>query len=206
MSKAIQWTFLAAIFLLMLGSLAAMFFAPASPPPTTRHETVESPETDESSTWRRYPPRTLDLPGVTAPKLVPASSVHLAADEVVIGVKESGQARAYLARAFHGDPAKHLVRDQLGEATVVVTHCDRNGCTRVFKAPSADVRVGGWTGEELELLVDDVRYPQDSQQIPLDDVSFVVTSWKQWRDENPGTLIYSGGSETKSQPLQTFQN
>lgn len=141
----------------------------------------------------KYPPRTANLPGVKHPKLVTADEVIIRDEDLVIGVSVGGESHCYLGHSFDQNPNNHLVLDRIGSTFLVVTHCDRNRCTRVLKNNGAtDVRLGGWDGTNLVLLLDDVSYAQDSDQIPLDEIPFVVTTWKTWHDTHPDTVVYTG--------------
>jgi hypothetical protein len=138
--------------------------------------------------------------GVENPILMRANEVNLADDEEMICFAEFGEARAYRLSEFRLQASKHLVHDQVGSVSIVVIHCDLSGCTRVFQAQSANIRVGGITmSKQLVLRVDDKLFPLDSREIPLDEIEFVVTTWKQWRELHPDTLVYLGDSQ--KQPL-----
>ena len=144
----------------------------------------------------RKPPVALDLPGINNPKLIAGEKAGLQDDDIVIGVRVNGESRAYLRSAFDGGPDRHIVNDKLGSVAVSVVHCDRNRITRVFTSDKSDgplnIRCGGWTGKELALLVDDQEFAQSSREIPLQNVDYVETTWKDWRKAQPATLVYDG--------------
>jgi hypothetical protein len=138
-----------------------------------------------------------DVPGNSDPTLVNANDADLADDDLVIGVVAFGEAKAYLREALDGRPANHVVHDRFGATQVTVTYCGRTGCTRVFSATGEknlhDLHCGGWMAQqEMALLVGAKRFPQSSQEIPFDDVPFIVTTWGEWRMEYPESAVYLG--------------
>jgi hypothetical protein len=136
-----------------------------------------------------------DIPALERPTFVFAETAPIFDDEIVIGVVVDDEPRAYLRQAFDDDPQSHVLYDRLGSLNVAVTHCDKNGCTRVLADPAGnplDVRVGGWSpsNESMLLIISGERFAQSSPDIPLDDVEFVETSWGLWRQVYPDTLLY----------------
>ncbi len=141
----------------------------------------------------------MDIPGDTQPTFTIAANFPLADHEVVIGVVAHGEAKAYLRRTFSG-PGTHIVHDRFGGTQVTITHCNRTRCTRVFTAADDQdlsiVHCGGWMEEqELALLIGTTRFPQSSEEIPFDDVPYVVTTWGKWRAKNPQSIVYLGSPE-----------
>jgi hypothetical protein len=152
-------------------------------------DSVEAPEPD--------PAIVLDVGGLRNPLFVPASLARLFDDEMIIGVIVAGEARAYLCRSFEHLPEKHLVHDKFGSLSVTVTHCDRTRYTRVFAArddqEDLDIRCGGWLIEqEMALLVGGKKFPHSSGELPLTDLPFVVTTWKEWQQAQPKSVVYLG--------------
>ncbi|MBC7852965.1 MAG: DUF3179 domain-containing protein [Pirellulaceae bacterium] len=141
-----------------------------------------------------------DVPGIVSPHLFAGDRNRMTDDAVIIGVVQSGEARAYLLSAFffRGTPSVHIVNDVFGAIPITVTHCDQKECTRVFTSDQVpgeplDVRAGGMTlHHQLALLIDGRRYSQGSEKIPLQEVDFVQTTWKEWRQEHPQSKIYLG--------------
>lgn len=153
-------------------------------------DSVEAPEPD--------PAIVLDVEGLRNPLFVPANLARLFDDEMIIGVIVAGEARAYLRRSFDNLPRNHVVHDKFGSVAVVVTHCDRTRCTRVFAARDdqgdLDIRCGGWLIEqEMALLVGGKKFPHSSRELPLTDLPFVVTTWKEWQQAQPKSVVYLGG-------------
>jgi hypothetical protein len=148
---------------------------------------------------RKLPETRADYPGYTQPTFMTAAEFPLGDHEIVIGVVAFGQAKAYARRVFSG-PDTHIVHDRFGDTQVTVTHCNRTRCTRVFTATGdqdlSKMHCGGWMEEqELALLIGGTRFPQSSEEIPFDEVPFVVTTWGKWRAKNPQSIVYLGSPE-----------
>jgi hypothetical protein len=148
---------------------------------------------------RKIPEMKADYPGYTQPKFTVAEEFPLADHEIVIGVVALGEAKAYLRRAFSG-PGTHIVHDHFGKTQVTVTHCNRTRCTRVFTAADDQdlsvIHCGGWMAEqEMALLVGTKRFPQSSEDVPFNEVPYVVTTWAKWRAKNPQSIVYLGSPE-----------
>ena len=155
----------------------------------------------ESSGMKQdFPPMNMDLSGVNEPQLISAAASGLQDEELVIGVVAFGESRAYLQSALGGLPERHIVNDEFGSIPVSITYCDRTRCTRVLTSDKIkgrlDMRCGGWLAiQEMALLLDKKRYPQSSQELPLQDLPFKVTTWKAWVSAQPNTLVYVGKNQ-----------
>src|SRR4051794_31936232 len=68
-----------------------------------------------------YMSQSLDVAGVTNPRLVSAAQSGLLDNDIVIGVIAFGEARAYLQSAFAHQAGLHVVNDKLGNIPVTVT-------------------------------------------------------------------------------------
>ena len=160
---------------------------------------------------------TLNVNGIDAPATLEADEAVLPDDRLVIGVRVGMTARAYLLSAFAENKlefpigktgvamidaqdeaaiARHVVNDIVGGQPITVTYCGLQQCARVLteengRAP-LDVGVGGWD-DGLLLHIEGSRLPQQSNAIPLEDVPFELTTWKEWREEHPQTDVYIGG-------------
>lgn len=154
-----------------------------------------------------YPDLLVVQPGVANPANIAAADAALGDETRVIGVHLGDSARAYPLAAFEAaghvphrqlraELSRHVVNDRLGNRFLAVTHCDRNGCTRVFtnfgRGKVVDVGVGGWQAGRMLLWIEGTRYEQESHQIPLEDYPFELTTWKEWRRKHPRTTVYIG--------------
>ena len=168
----------------------------------------------------RRPPFAFDVDGIEQPSVVEAEDADVPDGALVVGVRTGAMARAYLVSAFEMRPldgvtfqlkpdgsvdlkpeqaavlARHVVNDVVGEQPVTVTYCELQECTRVLTAPKEDkaleVGVGGWN-DGLVLVIDGQRVPQRSPDMPLEDMPFEVTTWKEWLEDHPETDVYIGG-------------
>ena len=166
---------------------------------------------------RHMRPFTLEVNGILRPATLEADEARVSDDRVVIGVRVGMMARAYLLSAFGENNlqfpigrtgiamidaqdeaalARHVVNDIVGGQPITVTYCGLQQCARVLtevnRGAPLDVAVGGWD-DGLLLFIDGSRMPQRSDGIPLEDVPFELTTWKEWRDEHPQTDVYVGG-------------
>jgi hypothetical protein len=134
----------------------------------------------------------LNIPPLKNPPAVHADQAGLPDNEIVLGVVLEGQARAY-QRAALANMHAHVVEDVIGARTIIVTHCSRTLCTRVFIADPDDspqVRLGGWRADQsMELIVGTQRFSQQSREIPLTEFSFVEVTWAEWKGRYPDTSV-----------------
>jgi hypothetical protein len=196
---------------LLLVSLAGCIGEPQAPRPTERVDLDLRPEMDD------LPAFEVEVPGISTPETVQAGEIPVADHALVIGVRVGTAERAYLIQAMEvdlsiplnpttgspvtagwdaSDLSRHVINDVLEDTPVTVTYCDRTRCARVLTEPGQtgplEVGVGGWN-DGMRLLIDGDRMDQQSEDVPLEDVPFEVTTWKQWRERHPDTDIYVGG-------------
>jgi hypothetical protein len=137
------------------------------------------------------------IPGVRQPEMRSAAEAELADDERIIGITGPGAPRAYMVRALSGVTG-HVVNDMAGDVPVTVTYCDRSDCIRVLTADTAepiDLWTGGVLSGKLAVRFKEQMYSQTSKDLPLQDYPFVLTTWKEWREAHPETVVYIGGGE-----------
>ena len=145
----------------------------------------------------KFPAREMEESGNDKPVAYTVDDVAntVSDDSPVLGIEVAGKYRAYLTSGMAENVNRHIVHDTLGGKAITVTHCDRNGCSRVFQrkdvAPD-DFMMGGWSGEEMWLLIGNKRYLHSSKKLPLEDHSFEVTTWGEWKTAHPETDIYLG--------------
>ncbi len=150
------------------------------------------------------------VPGIVLPELCPANLAHVADMSPVIGIVVDGEPRAYLRDALEvfdvtqwSELSAHVINDVVGNTAVTVTHCNLKSTTRVFTSDSSnvseaaaectplDIAVGGWDDGML-LVVGSTTYEQMSPELPVVDIPFVATSWKEWLAMHPDTLVFTG--------------
>ena len=135
------------------------------------------------------------LPGVVLPPVESANSATIADDSQIIGVEVDGRWRAYCIGEMQS-PTTHVVNDLFAEVPVTVTFCDLSNCARVFTQPDElnrplDVGVGGFRDGQLLLHVDRRNFSQDAPDVPLHDLEFERTTWKEWKTAHPDTEVCS---------------
>ena len=138
--------------------------------------------------------------GITLPNLAKAGDAVLSDDTEVIGVILNGEARAYSILALSGGPGKHIVNDVVAGVPITVTYCDLNVFCRVVKSKDVSdeplvLGCGGFIDRQLQILIDGVRYPQNSLHLPCEDQEFERTTWNQWKAAHPKTSVYEAFPE-----------
>ena len=133
--------------------------------------------------------------GIEAPEMTAAAETKLAADDRIVGVIIGEQPRAYSITAM-SDMAAHVVNDVVGDTAVSITYCDRTDCTRAFTFDTSGnaihLSTGGFMNGEMALRLDQEMYSQTSPDIPLQDHEFEVTTWGEWIQKHPNSLVFDG--------------
>lgn len=143
----------------------------------------------------KFPPREMEESGIDNPVAYAVHEVTISDDSPVLGIEVEGKFRAYLASGMAEHTNRHIVHDELGGVPVTVTHCDRSDCSRVFLRKDVsmeNIQMGGWSGEEMWLLIGTKRYTHTSEKVPLEDYPVQVTTWGEWKTAHPETDIYLG--------------
>lgn len=141
--------------------------------------------------------------GVTAPALTDPGPDDLPQDTEVIGVICNGTARAYATRSMLG-AAAHVVNDTFGDSPISVTFCDRTNCVRVLTVPNDSLQeeihlqTGGFAGGEMLLRLNETMFPHSSEDIPLEDYEFELTTWKEWKTKHAESKLYDTETAGKS--------
>ena len=116
-------------------------------------------------------------------------------EETVLGIEVDGKYRAYLASGMSEATSRHIVHDQLAGKPITMTFCDRNRCSRAFVRQNVkpdNFMMGGWSGEEMWLLINNRRYLHSSEKVPMEEYPIEVTTWGKWKAAHPDTDIYVG--------------
>lgn len=139
------------------------------------------------------------LPGVT-PLLISADEASLADDARVIGVSVDGVDHAFSIEAMSRMDS-HVVNDMLGTQPISVTYCDRTDCARVLTREGGTepipLDLGGWMRGSMALRYNQKMFTQLDESLPLQNHEFELTTWKEWRDAHPETLLYIGNEDAK---------
>ena len=133
--------------------------------------------------------------GINDPKAYAVDEVTIKDNSEVMGIEVNGKYRAYRLIGMSDSTSRHIVHDQLGGKPITMTFCDRNGCSRAFVRQNVskdDFMMGGWSGKEMWLLINNKRYRHSSKKIPMEDYPIEVTTWGEWKKAHPDTDIYLG--------------
>ena len=139
------------------------------------------------------PPQETDEPGIYDAKFYTVDEVVFPDDELVIGIEVEGQACAYLLAGMN-DVDQHIVHHELAGQQFAVTYCDKSDCIAVYDkaGTTAEIRNGGFSGETLWILYDGQRFEQDAEGIPLKNFPSAKTTWGDWKQKYPHSLVYVG--------------
>lgn len=171
-------------------------------PPDGTQTTTGSPANEQAATFEGFALLAGEGGSVTNFVLHNSSDVDIRYDSKVVGFEYAGQARAYLTSSMSELPERHVVSDLIGPDAVTVTYCDLADTVRIFVSKSAEapleLSVVGLAetpdGERMVLEANGTRFFQDSAKAPYDKLSFVVTTWGEWVQLHPATLVYVGPS------------
>lgn len=139
-----------------------------------------------------FPDYELEAPPIAVKDWHTVAEAKLADTKEVIGVVVDGQARAYSLWRLSGIKT-HLAFDTTSDQHLLVTYCDRTECIRIFDAEqrAADSLVmRGWQQGEMRIELDGEVYAQSSDEIPLEQLDYVRTTWKEWKTQHPDTLLF----------------
>lgn len=148
------------------------------------------------------------IPALTDPRFVPAARArHLAPESPVLGIHRGGVAKAYPIRILNWH---EVVNDRVGHESVVITYCPLCGSGMAFKAdvsgpvdgPRLLFGVSGLLYNSDVLLYDRRTQSLWSQIMgravsgpmkgtPLTGVPVEHTTWSDWRDRHPDSLVLS---------------
>jgi hypothetical protein len=148
---------------------------------------------------------------IIRPPSLAANEAKLQPHEIVIGVEIGGKAQAYRFAAFESKSG-HLVNDLVGGVPVSVAYCDLTECLRVYTDPRSseplDLNVAGTLNDEMIMRHGgrmyfhksgrEVKPGNDSPALPYPLIAPIVTTWKEWTAQHPGTRVYIGKREDVS--------
>ena len=137
--------------------------------------------------------------GQTQIKVVPASEVDLPEETPIIGVIVDGQTRAYLPKGM-SEPQSHLAHDNIKGQPITVTYCNWTDCARVFTrdlVPPEEILMGGFQYGQMQLLIKNKLYDQNSTQLPINEYPMERVTWGEWKAAHPETEIYLGDQAQK---------
>ena len=187
-----RWTLVIGV-LVLVSALIWMLLDVGNGKAPVPPETESQLQAREAELMPDNPPEEMDEPGIYDAKYYTAADVVFPDDEEVIGIAVGGKACAYLLNGMN-DVDQHIVHHDLGDRKLTVTYCDKSECIAVFDRAetTAEIRMGGFSGETLWILYDGERYEQNEEGIPLKNVPSVRTTWGEWKQQHPQTLVYVG--------------
>jgi hypothetical protein len=170
---------------------------PSAPSSASQHE-----EMSQAAERPSTPPVVLPDP---LPPVAASAALDLSDDAEVIGVSAGGEYRAYVVRAFRGNPEHHIANDRIGGVPITVTYCDLFDCVEVVTGDAAGdrplaVSLFGVDHNGMKLRVGDVVYHQssltplvaDSPSFPYRKYPWERMSWKKWKTAHPDTDVVLG--------------
>ncbi len=151
-------------------------------------------------------PRKDDIPALTDPDFVTAQEAsYLKPEDRVIGITSGQESRAYPVKILN---YHEIINDRLGETPVAVTYCPLCDSAAVFDRRVAlgerEFGVSGYLYNSDLLMYDrggdpeslwsqvmstGISGPGHSQ--PLKALPLELTTWADWRERNPHTLVLS---------------
>jgi Protein of unknown function (DUF3179) len=138
------------------------------------------------------------VPGIRQPAMISVAEAQLPDETRVVGIVHGTEARAYTVNSL-SRMMTHVVNDLIQDVPVSITYCDLSDCARVLttgtRGTPIDLWTGGFTNGQLQLRFEERQYTHMSEELPLEDYPFTVTTLKEWRESHPDTLVYVGGGE-----------
>ena len=145
-----------------------------------------------------------DEPGLENGRFYTADEIVIPDETMVIGVEVGGSFRAYLPGGMN-DMDQHVLHDEFNGEPITVTYCDKSDCARVFvrgDVAAEKIHMGGFNGDAMLLLIDEKRYVQLDQEIPLAEYPIKRMAWLEWKTSYPETTIYVGIGLADAQTLR----
>ena len=152
-----------------------------------------------------------DLPGVDHPTMLESSEAQIADEAKVVGIEINGEAYAFSLNTMDAE-MHHIVNFLQDEKPFTVTYCPMANCVRVLTREEAELiplRLGGLNDQDMMVvLLDGVRYDQNSSGLPLKDYAHTRTTFGEWKKLHPKTKVFADKSIPKSvrstqQPLRS---
>jgi hypothetical protein len=142
------------------------------------------------------------LPGLRKPSADSAADSSLTDEALVIGVSIGEKHRAYACSAL-ANPLGHVINDLVAGVPVTVAYSDPAKVARVLTQHnrSEPLDVGycgvfefgncGVTEGRMQIEIDGVDFDLLDGDLPLADLSFVQTTWGEWKGAHPDCDVVS---------------
>jgi hypothetical protein len=142
-----------------------------------------------------------DLPGVDNPKLLDSDEAQIADETKVVGVEINNEAYAFSLGTMNAE-THHIVNCLRGETPFTVTYCPMADCVRVLTREDPELiplRLGGLNDQDMMVvLLEGIRYDQNSTGLPLKDHAYSRTTFGEWKKLHPQTKVFNERSIPKS--------
>ncbi len=145
-----------------------------------------------------------DEPGIKNGRFYSADEVVIPAETMIIGVEVDGQFRAYLPGGMNSMD-QHILHDDFNGQPITMTYCDKSDCARAFIRGDLDpdqIRMGGFNGKAMWLLIGEERFIQQDSETPLEEYPITRMTWESWKTRHPETTIYVGIGLVYAQTLR----
>ena len=133
------------------------------------------------------------LPGLLSPAMHEADKANVSDVERVIGITVGDQHRAYLADAFNTLGSK-VVNDLIDDIPISITYCEIHERARVFtsteRGEALNMGLGGWLNKEMFFYYNGEEFQHSAEETPVPDFPYIVTTWGEWKQAHPATMIY----------------
>jgi hypothetical protein len=143
------------------------------------------------------------IPGIDAPKFVPASATGLAPADRVLGLARNGVVKAYPIRILNWH---EIVNDRFGDQPIAITYCPLCGTGIAYVARAggqpttfgvsgllynSDLLLYDRASQSLwsQMLAQAITGPRKGEK--LTPVALIHTTWADWKACHPETLVLS---------------
>jgi hypothetical protein len=142
-----------------------------------------------------------DLPGVDNPELLDSREAPIADETKIVGVEINHEAYAFSLATMDAE-THHIVNCLDGETPFTVTYCPMADCVRVLTRENSELiplRLGGLNDQDMMVvLLEGIRYDQNSTGLPLKDHAYSRTTFGEWKKLHPQTKVFNEKSIPKS--------
>lgn len=192
----IAWYFAGFFIIVIVTGVFLLFMFFSNDKPRVRIIVPEGEGWNQTINGKQAPNDTpMMLPGMIAPVTLAAEQARVTETEPVIGITIGEEHRAYIVNAF-APLGQKVINDLINDVPIAVTYCDIYDRARVFTSSERgdylNVGLGGWMNKEMFFYFNNVRFSHSSQNAPLADYPYIITTWGEWLKVHPESRIYLG--------------
>jgi hypothetical protein len=192
----IAWYFAGFFIIVIVTGVFLLFMFFSNDKPRVRIIIPEGEGWNQTINGKQAPNDTpMMLPGMIAPVTLAAEQARVTETEPVIGITIGEEHRAYIVNAF-APLGQKVINDLINDVPIAVTYCDIYDRARVFTSSERgdylNVGLGGWMNKEMFFYFNNVRFSHSSQNAPLADYPYIITTWGEWLKVHPESRIYLG--------------